>query len=78
MSQAIKLSAVVGNYFLYYKVIISIMYYISLRNYEKQRMQEYLQELQEMEERVNQRPLLLERATQVVLYYVLILSSNDA
>lgn len=30
-------------------------------------MQEYLQELQEMEERVNQRPLLLERVTQVVL-----------
>ncbi|NXG30072.1 F161A protein, partial [Dromaius novaehollandiae] len=36
----------------------------AIRNYEKQRMQEYLQELQEMEERVNQRPLLLERATQ--------------
>ncbi|XP_013805436.1 protein FAM161A [Apteryx mantelli] len=36
----------------------------TFRNYEKQRMQEYLQELQEMEERVNQRPLLLERATQ--------------
>ncbi|NXD13823.1 F161A protein, partial [Nothocercus nigrocapillus] len=35
-----------------------------IRNYEKQRMQEYLQELQEMEERVNQRPLLFERATQ--------------
>ncbi|NWJ04337.1 F161A protein, partial [Crypturellus undulatus] len=37
----------------------------AIRNYEKQRMQEYLQELQEMEERVNQRPLLLERATQI-------------
>ncbi|NXA42287.1 F161A protein, partial [Eudromia elegans] len=37
----------------------------AVRNYEKQRMQEYLQELQEMEERVNQRPLLLERATQI-------------
>uniref|UniRef100_A0A8B9T470 Protein FAM161A n=1 Tax=Anas platyrhynchos TaxID=8839 RepID=A0A8B9T470_ANAPL len=36
----------------------------AIRNYEKQRMQEYLQELQEMEERVNQRPLLLERVTQ--------------
>uniref|UniRef100_A0A8C3GJE4 Protein FAM161A n=1 Tax=Cairina moschata TaxID=8855 RepID=A0A8C3GJE4_CAIMO len=36
----------------------------AFRNYEKQRMQEYLQELQEMEERVNQRPLLLERVTQ--------------
>ncbi|XP_051470554.1 protein FAM161A isoform X2 [Apus apus] len=36
----------------------------AVRNYEKQRMQEYLQELQEMEERVNQRPLLLERVTQ--------------
>ncbi|XP_056212705.1 protein FAM161A isoform X1 [Falco biarmicus] len=36
----------------------------TLRNYEKQRMQEYLQELQEMEERVNQRPLLFERVTQ--------------
>ncbi|KAM9271704.1 protein FAM161A [Morus bassanus] len=34
------------------------------RNYEKQRMQEYLQELQEMAERVNQRPLLFERVTQ--------------
>lgn len=40
-------------------------------------MQEYLQELQEMEERVKQRPLLFERVTQVVLlmYY---LSSNAA
>ncbi|NXA49967.1 F161A protein, partial [Nothocercus julius] len=37
----------------------------AIRNYEKQRMQEYLQELQEMEERVNQRPLLFERATQI-------------
>ncbi|NWX87644.1 F161A protein, partial [Nothoprocta pentlandii] len=37
----------------------------AIRDYEKQRMQEYLQELQEMEERVNQRPLLLERATQI-------------
>ncbi|KFM09690.1 Protein FAM161A, partial [Aptenodytes forsteri] len=36
----------------------------AMRNYEKQRMQEYLQELQEMEERVNQRPLLFERVTQ--------------
>ncbi|NWU51596.1 F161A protein, partial [Dromas ardeola] len=36
----------------------------AIRNYEKQRMQEYLQELQEMEERVNRRPLLFERVTQ--------------
>ncbi|NXV96374.1 F161A protein, partial [Calonectris borealis] len=36
----------------------------AIRNYEKQRMQEYLQELQEMEERVNQRPFLFERVTQ--------------
>ncbi|NXU87916.1 F161A protein, partial [Xiphorhynchus elegans] len=36
----------------------------ALRNNEKQRMQEYLHELQEMEERVKQRPLLLERVTQ--------------
>ncbi|XP_052640009.1 protein FAM161A isoform X5 [Harpia harpyja] len=36
----------------------------ALRNYEKQRMQEYLQELQEMEERLKQRPLLFERVTQ--------------
>ncbi|KFV40446.1 Protein FAM161A, partial [Tyto alba] len=36
----------------------------AVRNYEKQRMQEYLQELQEMEERVNQMPLLFERVTQ--------------
>ncbi|NXA18801.1 F161A protein, partial [Ibidorhyncha struthersii] len=36
----------------------------AIRNYEKQRMQEYLQELQEMEERVNQRPLLFERVSQ--------------
>ncbi|XP_035752855.1 protein FAM161A isoform X2 [Egretta garzetta] len=36
----------------------------AIRNYEKQRMQEYLQELQEIEERVNQRPLLFERVTQ--------------
>ncbi|KAM6406105.1 protein FAM161A isoform 2-T2 [Pluvialis apricaria] len=36
----------------------------TIRNYEKQRMQEYLQELQEMEERVNQRPLLFERVSQ--------------
>ncbi|XP_009695358.1 PREDICTED: protein FAM161A [Cariama cristata] len=36
----------------------------TFRNYEKQRMQEYLQELQEMEERVKQRPLLFERVTQ--------------
>ncbi|NXS40414.1 F161A protein, partial [Balaeniceps rex] len=36
----------------------------AIRNYEKQRMEEYLQELQEMEERVNQRPLLFERVTQ--------------
>ncbi|KFV72373.1 Protein FAM161A, partial [Dryobates pubescens] len=36
----------------------------AVRNYEKQRMQEYLQELQEMEERLKQRPLLFERVTQ--------------
>ncbi|XP_062465903.1 protein FAM161A isoform X1 [Pezoporus occidentalis] len=36
----------------------------AIRNYEKQRMQEYLQELQEMEERVKQRPLLFERVAQ--------------
>ncbi|XP_064302892.1 protein FAM161A isoform X1 [Phalacrocorax carbo] len=36
----------------------------TFRNYEKQRMQEYLEELQEMEKRVNQRPLLFERVTQ--------------
>ncbi|XP_072189213.1 protein FAM161A [Excalfactoria chinensis] len=36
----------------------------AFRNSAKQRTQEYLQELQEMEERVNQRPLLLERVTQ--------------
>ncbi|KAM6368321.1 protein FAM161A isoform 3-T3 [Alca torda] len=36
----------------------------TFRNYEKQRMQEYLQELQEIEERVNQRPLLFERVAQ--------------
>ncbi|XP_065587227.1 protein FAM161A [Cyrtonyx montezumae] len=36
----------------------------AFRNSAKQRMQEYLQELQEMEERVNQRPLLLERVSQ--------------
>ncbi|KFO72925.1 Protein FAM161A, partial [Cuculus canorus] len=36
----------------------------AIRNYEKQRMQEYLQELREMEERVKQRPLLFERVTQ--------------
>ncbi|NWU92245.1 F161A protein, partial [Upupa epops] len=36
----------------------------AIRNYEKQRMQEYAQELQEMKERVKQRPLLLERVTQ--------------
>ncbi|XP_064915416.1 protein FAM161A isoform X4 [Columba livia] len=35
-----------------------------IRNDEKQRMREYLQELQEMEERVKQMPLLLERVTQ--------------
>ncbi|XP_053140242.1 protein FAM161A isoform X2 [Hemicordylus capensis] len=34
------------------------------RKHEKQRMKEYLQELEEMEERVEKRPLLLERATQ--------------
>lgn len=52
----------------------------AIRNYEKQRMQEYLQELQEMEERVKQRPLLFERVTQVVLllYYFLISSSDTA
>ncbi|NXP45125.1 F161A protein, partial [Heliornis fulica] len=36
----------------------------AVRNYEKQRMQEYLQELKEMEERVKQKPLLLERVAQ--------------
>ncbi|XP_071297773.1 protein FAM161A isoform X1 [Agelaius tricolor] len=36
----------------------------ALRNNEKQRRQEYLQELQEMEERVKQMPLLFERVTQ--------------
>ncbi|KAM6279286.1 protein FAM161A isoform 2-T2 [Porphyrio hochstetteri] len=36
----------------------------TFRDYEKQRMQEYLQELQEMEERVKQKPLLLERVAQ--------------
>ncbi|NXH42206.1 F161A protein, partial [Dicaeum eximium] len=36
----------------------------ALRNNEKQRRQEYLQELQEMEERVKQIPLLFERVTQ--------------
>uniref|UniRef100_A0A8C6K4G4 Protein FAM161A n=2 Tax=Melopsittacus undulatus TaxID=13146 RepID=A0A8C6K4G4_MELUD len=36
----------------------------TFRNYEKQRMKEYIQELQEMEERVKQRPLLFERVTQ--------------
>ncbi|XP_008948157.1 PREDICTED: protein FAM161A [Merops nubicus] len=36
----------------------------TFRNYDKQRMQEYLQELQEMEERVKQRPLLFERVAQ--------------
>ncbi|XP_067421313.1 protein FAM161A isoform X2 [Emydura macquarii macquarii] len=36
----------------------------AIRKHEKQRMREYLQELEEMEERVKQRPLLLERATQ--------------
>ncbi|XP_066494830.1 protein FAM161A [Tiliqua scincoides] len=34
------------------------------RKHEKQRMKEYLQELQEMEERVEKRPLLLERTAQ--------------
>ncbi|XP_015278046.1 PREDICTED: protein FAM161A [Gekko japonicus] len=36
----------------------------TFRRHEKQRMKEYLQELEEMEERVEKRPLLLERATQ--------------
>ncbi|NXP91653.1 F161A protein, partial [Passerina amoena] len=36
----------------------------ALRNNEKQRRQEYLQELQEMEERVKQMPFLFERVTQ--------------
>uniref|UniRef100_A0A8D0H173 Protein FAM161A n=1 Tax=Sphenodon punctatus TaxID=8508 RepID=A0A8D0H173_SPHPU len=36
----------------------------AIRKYEKQRLQEYLKELEEMEERVKWRPLLLERATQ--------------
>ncbi|XP_060119837.1 protein FAM161A [Heteronotia binoei] len=34
------------------------------REHEKQRMKDYLRELEEMEERVEKRPLLLERATQ--------------
>ncbi|XP_039204462.1 protein FAM161A isoform X1 [Crotalus tigris] len=34
------------------------------RKHEKQRMKEYLQELEEIEERVEKRPLLLEQATQ--------------
>uniref|UniRef100_A0A8B9FUJ7 Protein FAM161A n=1 Tax=Amazona collaria TaxID=241587 RepID=A0A8B9FUJ7_9PSIT len=50
----------------------------AIRNYEKQRMQEYLQELQEMEERVKQRPLLFERVTQVVLLLYYFLSSDTA
>uniref|UniRef100_A0A8B9FXR1 Protein FAM161A n=1 Tax=Amazona collaria TaxID=241587 RepID=A0A8B9FXR1_9PSIT len=37
---------------------------VSKSKLRKQRMQEYLQELQEMEERVKQRPLLFERVTQ--------------
>ncbi|XP_042300983.1 protein FAM161A [Sceloporus undulatus] len=36
----------------------------TFRKHEKQRMREYLQELEEMEERVKKRPLLLEQATQ--------------
>uniref|UniRef100_A0ABM5GR54 Protein FAM161A n=1 Tax=Pogona vitticeps TaxID=103695 RepID=A0ABM5GR54_9SAUR len=36
----------------------------ALRKHEKQRMKEYLQELEEMEERVEKRPLLLEQVTQ--------------
>ncbi|XP_060128291.1 protein FAM161A isoform X2 [Zootoca vivipara] len=36
----------------------------AVRKHEKQRMKEYLQELEEMEERVQKRPLLLEQATQ--------------
>nr|XP_056712686.1 protein FAM161A [Euleptes europaea] len=36
----------------------------AFRKHEKQRMKEYLRELEEMEERVEKRPLLLERATQ--------------
>ncbi|CAI5769115.1 Uncharacterized protein PODLI_1B007720 [Podarcis lilfordi] len=36
----------------------------AVRKHEKQRMKEYLQELEEMEERVKKRPLLLEQATQ--------------
>ncbi|XP_007437000.1 protein FAM161A [Python bivittatus] len=36
----------------------------AIRKHEKQRMKEYLQELEEMEERVEKRPLLLEQATQ--------------
>ncbi|XP_058658538.1 protein FAM161A [Ammospiza caudacuta] len=36
----------------------------TFRNNERQRRQEYLQELQEMEERVKQMPLLFERVTQ--------------
>nr|XP_020646292.1 protein FAM161A [Pogona vitticeps] len=36
----------------------------TFRKHEKQRMKEYLQELEEMEERVEKRPLLLEQVTQ--------------
>ncbi|KAK9411072.1 hypothetical protein NXF25_002247 [Crotalus adamanteus] len=36
----------------------------AIRKHEKQRMKEYLQELEEIEERVEKRPLLLEQATQ--------------
>ncbi|NXA04369.1 F161A protein, partial [Sapayoa aenigma] len=36
----------------------------AIRNNDKQRRQEYFQELQEMKERVKQRPLLFERVTQ--------------
>ncbi|XP_078233790.1 protein FAM161A isoform X4 [Pogona vitticeps] len=36
----------------------------AIRKHEKQRMKEYLQELEEMEERVEKRPLLLEQVTQ--------------
>ncbi|XP_063173071.1 protein FAM161A [Candoia aspera] len=36
----------------------------AVRKHEKQRMKEYLQELEEIEERVEKRPLLLEQATQ--------------
>uniref|UniRef100_A0A8D0BDZ7 Protein FAM161A n=1 Tax=Salvator merianae TaxID=96440 RepID=A0A8D0BDZ7_SALMN len=38
----------------------------AIRKHEKQRMKEYLQELEEIEERVKKRPLLLEQTAQVI------------